>query len=163
ADARAMVDVERAVIAQAAERIVRQGREMHHRVEAAKIGRRHVANVLADRGDGTAVAAERAVFVKVGVQPCNIVARACEHIHHDGPDVSVVAGDEHLHKSDLLWKLGIAAYSVGWRGFSKEPATYPVREKTKCGTTGAAGPARPLENLQTADFYPPLGRCLIAR
>ena len=69
-----MIDVVGAGFVQATERIVRERGEVNDGVEAAKIRRLDVADVLANRRHSGQVGAEVAALVEIGVEPGDVVA-----------------------------------------------------------------------------------------
>ena len=68
-----MVDVVGAGFVEAPERIVRQRRKVDDGVEAAEVGRRDVADVLADRRHRRRLLTEIAAFVEIRVEAGDVV------------------------------------------------------------------------------------------
>ena len=94
---RQMIDVVGELRIQVAERIVRQGGEVNHRVEAGELGRLDPAHVGANRRHLRAFAAEGAFLEKIRIQPDDLVTRADEDVHHHGADIAVVTGYQYSH------------------------------------------------------------------
>ena len=92
-----MVDVVGRLRVQIADRVVADGRQVQHRVEADEVLDLDVAHVLADRLDLGRRLAERARGEQIEVQPDHLVAGLLEQGGHHGADVAVVAGDEYAH------------------------------------------------------------------
>ena len=92
-----VIDLVRRLGTQVAERVVRQRREMNHRVKAFEVVRLHVTDVLVHRGDVGGRLAVGARVVEVSVEARDVVTGRVEHRRQHTADVAVVAGDENLH------------------------------------------------------------------
>ncbi len=98
------VDVVRPIGVEIADRVVRERRQVHDRVEAGELLGTEIAHVAGERRDATGVRAEVAAAVVERVDPHDVVARLPERRRGDRADVAVVAGDEDPHRlhSDIL-------------------------------------------------------------
>ena len=92
-----MVDVECQRRVQVAKRVVRQRRQMDHRVESAQILRLDVAHVFRNGLDCRAPIAERAMRIEIGVHADDVVPSLAKQRHHDGTDIPATPGDENSH------------------------------------------------------------------
>ncbi len=93
-----MVDVVGQLRVEVAERIVRQGGEVDDGLEALEMAGLDVPDVEPDAGDLLPAIPEAARLVEARVEPHHLVTGFQEQRHHDGADVALVAGDQHLHR-----------------------------------------------------------------
>ena len=96
-----MIDVQRAALVEAAKRVVRQRRQMNHGIEARKIVRDDIADILSNRRNHTAILAEIASRVEKAVEARDVVTLAHQHVDHHRPDVAAMARHQNLHLSSV--------------------------------------------------------------
>jgi len=77
---------------------VRQGRQVDDRVVPLKRVLGDIADIHGKRRDVDPVADEIAALVEVCVEAGHLMTRPCEDRHGNGPDVTMVPGDEEPHR-----------------------------------------------------------------
>ena len=87
-----MVDVVGQLRIEVTQRIVRQGGEMHHAVEAVEIRLREVAEVLTYLRNFRRRPSEIAARKKVRIESDNFVARGTQHGSGNRADIALVPG-----------------------------------------------------------------------
>jgi hypothetical protein len=101
-DAAAVVDLERHVRVELAQRIVRQLGEVDHRVEAAQVVDGQVPDVgRPPRGRPVDAVVEPADAVEAGVDAADVVAVSHQVRREDRPDIALAAGDQYAHRSPV--------------------------------------------------------------
>src|SRR5262245_26239206 len=84
---------------QVAKRVIRQGGQVDHRIDAVEITGLGVTHVFADMrhfGDGTACR-KRAAGIEIAVEANDVMTRPQQHRHHNRSDVAQVARHQHAH------------------------------------------------------------------
>ena len=92
-----MVDVVGQLRGQRAERVVRQGGEVDHRVEAREVLGLDVAQVDPMALGVVRRRAEHAVGEQPVIQADHLVTRVDEHGGHHGAQITLVPGQQHAH------------------------------------------------------------------
>ena len=93
----AVVDVVGAIGVQIAQRVVGQGCEVDDGVKALQLGTPHVAQIGLDPRDFRRTGAEYAALKEPAVEADDRMPRSLKHRHHDGAEITRVAGNQHFH------------------------------------------------------------------
>ena len=71
--------------------MVSEDGQVENRVEAFKVRRCDVADVLSDRRDCRHIFAKRAIAEIIRIETADLVAKFCQHRHQDSADVAFIA------------------------------------------------------------------------
>ncbi|SKV79201.1 Uncharacterised protein [Mycobacteroides abscessus subsp. massiliense] len=92
-----MVDVVGQIRCQRAERIVRECRQVDHRIKACQLVHRYVAKIHRERRRFDEFGTQYAIGEKPRIQTNYIVTGLGDHLRHHGAEIALMTGDENLH------------------------------------------------------------------
>ena len=111
-----------------ADRIVGDGREVHHGIDALEVVGCHVPQVAVDGSHGLRRRTEVAADIEAGVETDGLVAGRAQHGHEDCPDVALVTCDQHAHAVPPLIMVGPCARRSRHSDAGSRRCTLPVRQ-----------------------------------